>query len=152
MSKQINFTPPPLDPKPEFRNRMPGATEKRTEALLAAYELLEVARQYEAIDLLQGVISAKSTIMDQLAEYGSKPAAVTALRNLVVLAKFLSELNTEPLARLARELKGTSVGFGVDDAPPSIWQLTKQADHPDVRRGLHFLLRLTEALGQAVKS
>ena len=151
MSKQIEFTPPPLYPKPEFRNRVPGATEKRAEALLATYELLEVARECEAIDLLQGAISAKDTIMGQVAEYGSKPATVAALRNLIVLAKILGELNTEPLARLARELKGET-GVRLDDAPPSVWQLTKRADHPDVRRGLHFLLRVTEALGQAVKS
>ena len=152
MSKQIEFTPPPLNPKPEFRNRVPGAIEKRAEALLAAYEFLEVARQCEAIDFFQGLISARATIMGQLAEYGSKPETVAALRNLIVLAKILSELNTEPLARLARELKGDGGNNNGDDAPPSVWQLTKQIEHPDVRRGLHFLLRVTEAVGQSVKS
>jgi uncharacterized protein YjgD (DUF1641 family) len=152
MSKQIDFTSLPLDPKPEFRNRVPAVTEKRAEALLAACELLEVARQSEAIDLIQGAIGARATIIDQLAEFGSKPVTVSALRNLIVLAKILGEVNTEPLAKLGRELKSESAGLSSHDSPPSVWELTKRADHPDVRRGLHFLLRVTEALGQAVKS
>lgn len=40
------FILPALGPKPEIRNRIPGATEKRAEALLAAYEVLVVARTF----------------------------------------------------------------------------------------------------------
>jgi uncharacterized protein YjgD (DUF1641 family) len=150
MAQQLQYTPPCLDPKPEFRNRIHDVTEQRAEALIATYQLLEVARSNEAIDILQGAIGAKTTIFEQIADFGSKPSSVTAVSNLIALARFLGEIDTGVLSRFAEELKTprpTQV-----DSPPSIWQLTKEVDHPDVRRGLYFILQTVEALGRAVKS
>lgn len=151
MAKQIAFTAPPLTPKPEFRNRMPAATEKRAEALVAACELLEVAREHEAIDLAQGLIGAKTTLITQVSEFAGKPAAVTALRNLIILAKVLAEVDSQVISNFATEFKAGSAGAASENSPPSLWQLTKNLDHPDVRRGLSFILHTVEALGRAVK-
>jgi len=151
MAKQIAFTPPPLTPKPEFRNRTPAATEERAEALLAAYELLEVARRGEAIDLAKGIIGARTAIAQQLAEFASKPEAIAAMRNLIVMGKILAALDSDVVSNFARELK-VETTEAKDDAPPSLWQLTKHANHPDVRRGLAFMLHTMELLGRAVQA
>jgi uncharacterized protein YjgD (DUF1641 family) len=150
MAQQIQYTPPPLNPKPEFRNRMEGVTEQRAEALIAACQLLEVARSNEAIDLLQGVIGARSSIFEQAAEFGSKPATIAALSNLVAVARLLGAIDASVMSKFMQEMK--SPRLSQLDSPPSIWQLTKEADHPDVRRGLYFILQTVEALGRAVKS
>jgi len=150
MAQQIEFAPPSLTPKPEFRNRMPSATEDRAEAILAGYELLEVARRCEAIDLLQGVTGARTTIIEQFADFASKPASVTALRNLIALAKVLGELDSDVLSSFGRELQAGRAKNRSNDSPPSLWQLAKHTNHPDVRRGLSFILQSVEALGRAV--
>jgi uncharacterized protein YjgD (DUF1641 family) len=150
MAQQIQYTPPSLNPKPEFRNRIEEVTEQRAEALIAMYHLLEVARSNEAMDLLQGVIGAKSAIIEQAAAFGSKPAVVAALSNLVVFARFLGTIDPNILSKFTQELK--SPRTSQVDSPPSIWQLTKRADHPDVRHGLYFIIQTVEALGRAVKS
>lgn len=149
MAKQIAFTPPPLTPKPEFRNRFPAMTEKRAESLIAACELLEVARRHEFIDLLQGLIGAKTILIEEVAEYASKPAFISAFRNLVIFAKIFAELDGQLISNLAKQMKNGLPRSGVADTPPSVWQLTKQIDHPDVRRGLSVILQFTEALGRA---
>jgi uncharacterized protein YjgD (DUF1641 family) len=152
MARQVQFTSPPLTPKPEYRNRMPAATEKRAEAILAAYELLEVARECEVLDLVQGVISARTTILAQLAEFASKPQAVNASRNLIILAKILGELDSDLISDFAVEFKAVSPQTDREEPPPTLWQLTKQANQPDVRRGLSFILQSLGALGRAVKA
>lgn len=151
MAKEIAFTPPPMIPKPEFRNRIPEVTEKRAEALIATYELLEVARECEAIDLLQGIIGARTTVAEQLAEFVSKPAAVATLRNLIVLAKVLAAVDSDVLANFARQVQAEQKQALRAEPPPSLWQITKQADSPDVRRGLSFILHSVELLGRAVE-
>jgi uncharacterized protein YjgD (DUF1641 family) len=150
MAQQIQYTPPPSDPKPEFRNPIEQVSEQRKEALIAMYQLLEVARSNDAMDLLQGAIAAKTTMIKQAAEFGSKPATVAALSNLVAVARFLGTIDPNILPRFTQELN--SPRTSQVDSPPSIWQLTKEADHPDVRRGLYFILQTVEALGRAVKS
>ena len=150
MAEEISFTAPTLFPGPEFRNRVPEITEKRAEALSATYELLEVARDCEAIDLLQGLVGARKTLMEELAEFASKPAAVAALRNLIVAGKILGAVDSEVLSKFSRQLNAEPKQAEREKPPPSLWQITKQANHPDVRRGLSFILNTLGMLGQAV--
>jgi uncharacterized protein YjgD (DUF1641 family) len=148
MAKAIDYDWVKQDLDPSQKRKLDEAPLEHADAVLSAYGLLEEARREQVLDLLRGVLGAKTEIMSAIADMGSQPATVNGIRNLITLAKMLGAIDPELVGTATKNLN-TSLRVQRKKSPPSLWQLFRRASHPDVRRGLSLLVEATGAIGRA---
>lgn len=151
MANPIQFKPAPVDPKHELQLRLAAAPTKHAEALLVAYDLLQSAHDEGLLDLLNGAVAKKDFIAEKLAYYAKQPEGIAAIRNLLNLAKALTELDPETLEKLTRALGTAAAEHQAEAKPPSLWQLARRATSEDSRRGLSFATLMLGSIGRALK-
>jgi uncharacterized protein YjgD (DUF1641 family) len=151
MADPIAFKPVTVDFKADLERRLAEASEDRAAALLKAYAVLEAANDEGLLDLLHGMISSRDAIVTKLAEYAALPGGVVGIRNLLMAAKILTELDPEVLDHMSRAITSASKEHQLEQKPPSLWQLWKRATSEDGRRGLSFMTLLLTGLGKAAK-
>jgi len=151
MARQIAFKPVTVDFKADLQRKLEKAPEEHAEALLLAYDVLEAAHKEGLLDLLHGAIGARDTIVSTLAKYASQPEGVAALRNLLTLAKMLTELHPETLDHLSKALSNATATQKQEQKPPSLWQLFRRATSEDSRRGLSFMTLLLSGFGRSLR-
>src|SRR6202163_2339477 len=93
MAKPIPLQLPARDPREELRSRLDRAPLEHAEALLAGYEVLQGLHDQGVLELLRGLLSAGSKVLEAAAEVGQAPESVRAIRNLIVLWKTLGEID-----------------------------------------------------------
>lgn len=151
MANPIAFTPVTVDFKADLQRRLAEAPDDHAAALLAAYDVLEAAHDKGLLDLLHGMIGSRDAIVTKLAEYAAMPEGVAGIRNLVTVAKILTELDPEVLDHVARAMTSASQEQKQEQKPPSLWQLWKRTSSEDGRRGLSFMTLFLSGLGKSLK-
>lgn len=151
MANPISFKPKAVDPKLELQRRLAAAPNDHAEALLVAFDVLEEAHRQGILDALHGAIGAKDTIVGLLAKYSAEELSVNGIRNLMALGKVLGTLDPEPLSQLSKEMVVAMDAHKGEEKPPSLWQLFRRVNQPEVRRGLSFLTLMLGAFGRATK-
>lgn len=149
MANPIPFVPKSTDLKLEQQYRVTVAPREHSEAVLAAYDLLEEAHRQGILDALQGAIGARDTIAGTVANYAAQPEGVNAIRNILALGKLLGAMDPEPLSRFSKEAYTAFETRKQDEKPPTLWQLFKRLRHPDTRRGLSLLMGMVSGMGRA---
>jgi uncharacterized protein YjgD (DUF1641 family) len=147
MAKPIQFAQRPAAPQPSEPQAV-GVVDFAT--LRDSFSGVDEKRLAEVVEMICCVVGAKATVAGQVTGLVNRPSGVPFLRNLLALMEILGTLRFETLSSFAREL-GTVEEDRTRQEPPSFWQLLRSAGHPDVRRGLGFLLSATGALGRAVR-
>ena len=102
MANPITFVPLPIDPKLELKRRLDEAPVEHAEALLVAFDVLQSAHDKGLLDLLHGAIEAKDAITGKVAEYAKLPEGVAAIRNVLMAAKLLGQLDPAVLENISR--------------------------------------------------
>jgi uncharacterized protein YjgD (DUF1641 family) len=138
------FTPP--DAREELKRRIDEAPAEHADAVLSAFRLLEQAHQSGTLELLRGALGAQDSIINHVVDMVSQPEMVNALRNLLVLGKFLGSIDPQTLE--------AAIGDSGDSenkrhAPPSIFTLLARMNTGDARRGLNVATGLLATLGAA---
>jgi uncharacterized protein YjgD (DUF1641 family) len=151
MAVPIAFKPITVDFEADFQRRLEKAPREHAEALLLAYDVLEAAHKEGLLDLLHGAIGARDTIFTTLSKYAAQPEGIAALRNLLTLAKVLTELDPEVLDRLSKVAGSAALEHEREKKPPSLWQLFRRANSEDSRRGLSFMTLVLAGLGRSLK-
>ncbi len=151
MAAPLRFKPQPVDPKHELQKRLADAPNEHGEALLVLYDLLENAHRQGILDLLDGMVSAKDTILATLARYAATPEGIASIRNLLAAAKVLGSIDPEILDHLSGVMANATAAHKREQKPPSLLQLAKRATSEDSRRGLSFVTLILEGLGRSLK-
>lgn len=151
MARPIAFQPTTVDFKADLQRKLERAPAQHAEALLLAYDVLEVAHREGLLDLLHGAIGARDTIISTIAKYANQPEGVAALRNLLTAAKMLTELDPETLEHVTNVLGNAAREQKQETRPPSLWQLYKRASSEDGRRGLSFVTLILSGFGRSLK-
>jgi uncharacterized protein YjgD (DUF1641 family) len=151
MAIPIAFSPKQADARTELQARLASAPLVHAEALLVAYDLLEAAHDQGILDALHGAISAKDTIVEELAKYTADPINVNLLRHVLAVGKMIGSFDPEPVSQFSKEAVDAMANHRREEQPPSLWRIFKRMLAPDTRRGLSFLTLMLGALGRAVK-
>jgi uncharacterized protein YjgD (DUF1641 family) len=151
MAKPIAFKPVTVDFKADLIRRLEKAPDEHAAALLAAYDVLQVAHDKGILDLLHGMIGTKDAIFAKLAEYASTPEGIAGIRNLLTAAKILTELDPEVLDQLSKAMAGATEEHKRELYAPSMWQIIKRTTSEDSRRALSFLTLLLSGFGKSLK-
>ena len=70
----------PKDSRNDLARRLEQAPHQHAEAILATYELLERMHETGLIDMANGLLSARDTVVERATDVVSSRRAVTALR------------------------------------------------------------------------
>ena len=151
MARPIPFQPVTVDFKADLMRKLERAPEKHAEALLLAYDVLEAAHKEGLLDLLHGAIGARDTLVSTLAKYASQPEGIAAIRNLLTMAKLLTELNPETLDRLSKTVNDAAAQQKQERKPPSLLKIIRRVRSEDGRRALSFATLLLAGFGRTLR-
>ena len=134
----------------ELTRRIPKAEPaNHSEAIEAAYGVLEELHKQGILSLLHGISAGGGDIITRLSIGAATPEAIRAMRNLLSLAKILGRINPEILDRLLEQLPERPE-LVVPVKPAGFWSLIRAVASPDTRRGLAGALAFAGAFGKAL--
>jgi len=152
MAEPIPLTKPPRDPRRELQARLDAAPLEHAEALLDSLELLEQLHKSGVFELLRGALGAGDQILERTVEAAESPNGIRALRNLLILGKWLSSINPELLQCVANASAAT---LGSEEKPviepPGLFALLSQFRQPELRRSIALINRFLDVLGSQLK-
>lgn len=136
MAQPIPLKLPPRDPQREMNLRLEAAPAKHADAIVAAYEVLQLLHDKGVLDLVRGTLGGGEAVVKQAAALAGDAATIRASRNALLLVKVLGEIDL----KADRE----------DAKPPSLFKLLRRCFHSDVRRGLAAGIDLLETFGRNI--
>ncbi len=152
MAHPITFHPQPVDPQKELMQRVENAPREHAEALLAAWDLLEISHQKGILDMAQGAIGGRDIIAGKLAEAANSPDGINVIRNLIALSRIIASIDPEMLYKVSRALDRNPPRVRTaEEKPPSLLSLFRQFRAEDTRRGLAYGLDLLAVVGAATR-
>ncbi|HEY0307479.1 MAG TPA: DUF1641 domain-containing protein [Acidobacteriaceae bacterium] len=146
MANPITALPKKVDPRQELQRRLDAAPLQHAEALLVAFDVLEEAHKQGLLDMIHGAVGSKNAIFGKLAEYGSRSESTNAIRNALLLAQLLGNLDPDSLQTALATADASR-----SQRPPSLWQIFRTMRSEEGRRGLGLMAALLAAMGRSSK-
>lgn len=149
MAKPIALEIVPRDPRKELISRLESAPVEHAEAILSAYELLQNLHDQRVLELLRGLVGSEGKVLKIITDAANQPEAIRGIRNLVILAKTLGDVDPGILKSIAEAVpEALQRAKAKAPNPPGLWALYKQFRRKDSRRGLLLVNNLLETWGK----
>src|ERR1700732_2580837 len=100
MAQPIAFHAP-AKPAPTNLERLQNAPTEHADALLSAYELLQLLHDRGVLNLLRGLVGSGDALIGTIATAVNTPESIRAIRNFLLLTKFFSNIPPDVLNSLA---------------------------------------------------
>jgi uncharacterized protein YjgD (DUF1641 family) len=139
MAVAVNFREfKPVDSRDDLIRRVQQAPVEHAEAVLSAYELLQLLHEKGMLDLLSGALSAGETVVNHVVGVVSSKEMVTALRIGLIFSNLLGAIDPDKLSDVLSK---------AGNEPPSLLAIAKQATSKEARRGMSVAVGLLNVLG-----
>ena len=126
-----------------------AAPIEHAEALLSLYKVLQGLHDHGVLELLSGTLGSSDKVIEALVDAARSPESMRMMRNLLVLAKALANVEPERLDGFALSLPRALDRVRADDEePPGFWGLLMQFRNRNLRRGVLFVNTLLEEFGR----
>src|SRR3954462_5428657 len=129
MDQPIPFHAPAFDSRAALRAKVEQAPAEHAEAVLAAYDLLQVLHDRGVLDTFTSALRAGDELLERAVDAVSTPVGIRALRNVAFLA-----ITTAQRAQ-----------------PILIWRLLRQVISRDTLRGLTAAVDFLESFGRHLR-
>ena len=137
MAQPIPLHLAPRDPRDALNSRLQQAPMDHAEAVLAAYEVLQLLHDRGVLELMRGTLAGGEKILEQVVAVASGPASIRATRNLLLLVTTLGEIEPVLLSDLTRAIPRALVQANAEESkPPGLFKLLSTFWNKDFRRGL----------------
>lgn len=138
MAQPIRLELPPRDPRAELRARLDAAPMEHAEALLSAYEVLQLLHDRGVLEIGRGLLGSGDKVLEIGVDLAKSPESVRGMRNLLLVANALGDIEPEALAALVQPIPHAIRAMGSEQQkPPGLWRLaTGFLFNRDVRRAL----------------
>jgi uncharacterized protein YjgD (DUF1641 family) len=147
MAQPLLLEIPAHHPREALQHRLEKAPLEHAEALLSAYDVLQELHEKGVLELIKGALGSGDKVLEIIVKEINTPAAITAIRNLVILTQIAGSLDPEMLEALA-----AAVPSGLAEAkksnPLGPFQLLKKLLSSDTRRALTSLTLVLESFGK----
>lgn len=151
MAQPIPLTTPVRDPAEELQSKLRQAPAEHAQALLSAYEVLQGLHDSGVLDLLRGALGSKDKLIEVAVDAAGSPPSVRAIRNMVLLAKMLGEIDPPVLRTVTEALPKALNSMMRQPEKPGLWTLLKNfLWNPDFRRGMAGVNTLLEVFGKSM--
>src|SRR6202140_2770369 len=148
MAQPIAFDAP-ANPAPANRERLQNAPAEHAEALLSAYELLQLLHDRGVLNLLRGLVGGGDQLMGAVAAAIDTPESIRAIRNFLLLTKFFANIPPDVLTSLAETVSNGAKREKAHKAP-GVLHLLWRLRNEDSRHAAAVALDLLEGLGKGL--
>ena len=149
MAQPIPLTLPPRNPQREFEVRLEAAPAQHAEAILAAYEVLQLMHDKGILELMRGTLGGGEVVVQQAVAVVNDAAAIRAARNVLLMIRAIGEVEPALLSDYTNALPKALVQANREEAkPPGLFKLLRTFLNADFRRGLAAFNDLLEMFGR----
>jgi uncharacterized protein YjgD (DUF1641 family) len=153
MAQPIPLKSPVRDPAEELQSKLREAPAEHAQALLSVYEVLQGLHDAGVLDLLRGALGSRDEVIEVGVEAAGSEASVRALRNAVLLAKMLGEIDPAMLKTVTEAVPRALSMMIRQPEKPGLWTLLKDfLWNPDFRHGMAAVNTLLEVFGKSLAS
>jgi len=153
MAQPIPLTLPPRNPQRELEVRLQALPAKHAEAILAAYEVLQLMHDKGVLELMRGTLGGGEVVVQQAVAVAKDPASIRASRNVLLLIKALGEVEPDLLNDFTSALPKALVQANREEAkPPGLFKLLRTFFDADFRRGLAAFNDLLRVFGRNLRN
>jgi uncharacterized protein YjgD (DUF1641 family) len=148
MAQPIAFHP---TAKPELSNieRLRNAPAEHADALLSAYELLQLLHDQGVLNMLRGLVAGGDALIGTIATAVNTPESIRAIRNFVLLTKFFGSIPPDVLNSLAGTVNAGAKREKSHKAP-GLLHLLWRLRNKDSRHAIAVALDLLEGVGKGL--
>jgi uncharacterized protein YjgD (DUF1641 family) len=149
MAIPISFTPAPHDPREALRARVERAPDDHAEAVLAAYDLLQMLHDHGMLDIARSALAASDELLGTAVDQVNTPEAIRAIRNLLFWRGVLGRIEPEWFKGIFQAVPDAlSQATKNRDEPVSLFSLVRRMRHKDSLRGLSAAVDFLESFGR----
>jgi len=130
MAIPITFEPARRDPGGAARQRIEQAPGDHAEAVLAAFEVLQLLHDRGVLDIVRSALAASDELIDTAVDQVNTPEAIRAIRHLLAISGALAQVTTDR------------------EEPIGLWTLVRRMRSQDSLRGLAVAVDLMESFGR----
>jgi uncharacterized protein YjgD (DUF1641 family) len=148
MAQPIAFHAPA---KPALANmeRLQNAPAEHADALLSAYELLQLLHDRGVLNLLRGLVGGGDELIGAITAAVDTPESIRAIRNFLLLTKLFASIPPDVLNSLVETVSAGAKREKAHQAPGLLrllWRLRNQ----DSRHAASIALDLLEGVGKGL--
>jgi uncharacterized protein YjgD (DUF1641 family) len=139
----------PAKPAAANMERLRNAPTEHAEALLSAYELLQLLHDRGVLNLFRGLVGGGDRLIGTIAAAVDTPESIRAIRNFLLLTKFFANIPPDVLTSLADTANAGAKRKKAQKAPgllSLLWRLRSE----DSRHAASVALDLVEGLGKGL--
>lgn len=148
MAQPILFSPA-SKAAPSHAERLQNAPEEHAEALLSAYEVLQLLHDKGVLSLLQGLLGASEELTGILIRAGEQPESIRGIRNFLLLTQFFASIPPEILHSLVNTARAGAEREKAQRAPGLLRLLWRLRDE-NSRHAAAVALDLLQGLGKGL--
>jgi uncharacterized protein YjgD (DUF1641 family) len=134
---------------PANMERLRNAPEQHADALLSAYELLQLLHDRGVLELLRGLVGGGDGLIGTITAAADTPESIRAMRNFMLLTKFFASIPPDVLHSLVDTVSAGAEREKAHKAPgllSLLWRLRNE----DSRHAAAVGLDLLEGLGKGL--
>ena len=148
MAQPIAFHP---TAKPELANieRLRNAPAEHANALLSAYELLQLLHDQGVLNMLRGLVGGGDALIGTITTAVNTPESIRGIRNFVLLTKFFGNIPPDVLNSLADTVNAGAKREKSHKAP-GLLHLLWRLRNKDSRHAVAVALDLLEGVGRGL--
>jgi uncharacterized protein YjgD (DUF1641 family) len=148
MAQPIAFRAP-VNPAPSNMERLQNAPAEHAEALLSAYELLQLLHDRGVLSLLRGLVGAGDEVIGTISAAVDTPESIRAIRNFLLLTKFFAGIPPDVLSSLVETVRAGAEREKGHKAP-GLLHLLGRLRNEESRHAMAVALDLLEGLGKGL--
>src|SRR5207302_7245329 len=104
MAQPIAFHPPAKS-APAHMERLRNAPAEHADAILSAYELLQILHDRGVLNLLRGLVGGGDELIGTITAAVDTPESIRAIRNFLLLTKFFAGIPPDALNSLVNTVR-----------------------------------------------
>lgn len=147
MARPIPFVVSERSAREEERLR--DAPAEHAEAVLSAFEVLQLLHDRGVLNLVRGLLDAGDELVDMVTASLNTPESIRSIRNVLLLTRLLGSLPPETVHSVLNAVT-SATNCPAARTPPGMLELFRRMRTDNSRRGLAVAIDMLEALGKAV--
>ena len=153
MAHPLAFRTTPPNAVDALRARLETAPEQHAEAILAAYDVLQLLHERGVLEVMRGGLAAGDELLEAVVSGISSPDAVRAIRNLMFWRAVLGQIEPLWFQGIFQAIPdGLSTATAQRDDPISVWRILRRGLNKDSLRGLTAAVDVRESFGRHLNS
>jgi uncharacterized protein YjgD (DUF1641 family) len=136
-------------PEPANIERLRNAPAEHADALVSAYELLQLLHDEGVLNLLRGLVGGGDALIGTITTAVNTPESIRAIRNFILLTKLFGNIPPDVLNSLAETVSAGAKREKAHKAP-GLLRLLWRLRNKDSRHAAAVALDLLEGVGKGL--